>query len=53
MPGVIDETQLVLDRKKLVLHLPMAHADLNGERLARRLAVLARQLDLESAVVVD
>jgi hypothetical protein len=31
----------------------MAHADLNGERLARRLAVLARQLDLESAVVVD
>ena len=53
MPGVIDETQLVLDRKRLVLHLPKAHADLNGERLARRLAVLARQLDLESAVVVD
>lgn len=53
MPGVIDETRLVLDRKRLTLHLPEAHGELNGERLARRLAVLARQLDLESMVVVD
>jgi exopolyphosphatase/guanosine-5'-triphosphate,3'-diphosphate pyrophosphatase len=53
MPGVIDETCLVFEGGKLVLHLPEAHRDLGGERLARRLSVLARQFDLESAVTLD
>ena len=53
MPGVIDETRLDIDRKRLILHLPAVHRDLDGERLARRLGVLARQFDLESAVIVD
>lgn len=53
MPGVIDETRLAFADGKLVLHLPEAHAGLAGERLARRLAVLARQFNLESVVSVD
>jgi len=53
MPGVIDETRLAFEGGRLVLHLPPAHADLAGERLARRLAVLARQFSLESSVSVD
>jgi exopolyphosphatase/guanosine-5'-triphosphate,3'-diphosphate pyrophosphatase len=44
MPGVIDETRLTYNRNKLVLTLPRAHADLDGERLRRRFDVLASLL---------
>ena len=44
MPGVIDETRLTYNGNKLVLTLPRAHADLDGERLRRRFDVLASLL---------
>lgn len=41
MPGIIDETKLEYRGDKLVLTLPRQHADLDGERLRRRLESLA------------
>lgn len=44
MPGVIDETRLTYRGSTLVLTLPRAHADLDGERLRRRFEGLASVL---------
>lgn len=44
MPGVIDETALSYDGGKLVLTIPKAYAGLDGERLQRRLNILAGHL---------
>lgn len=45
MPGVIDVTPLSIENDKLVLTIPGAFADLDGERLQRRFGVLATLLD--------
>jgi len=50
MPGVIDETPLSYDGKKLVLTLPKAYAALDGERLRRRMSVLGALLEHEPEV---
>jgi exopolyphosphatase / guanosine-5'-triphosphate,3'-diphosphate pyrophosphatase len=50
MPGVIDEAPLSYEDQTLVLHLPPAHANLDGERLARRLESLARLLDRRAEI---
>lgn len=44
MPGIIDETRLAYRGEKLILTLPRAHADLDGERLRRRFEALASLL---------
>jgi exopolyphosphatase / guanosine-5'-triphosphate,3'-diphosphate pyrophosphatase len=43
--GVIDETPLSFDGDKLVLTLPKAYADMDGERLRRRFEALAQLMD--------
>lgn len=48
--GVIDECPLTLDDDKLVLTLPPAYADLNGERLLRRLESLAELIDKQAEI---
>ncbi|HXF53979.1 MAG TPA: exopolyphosphatase, partial [Hyphomicrobiaceae bacterium] len=50
MAGIIDETPLSYERGRLVLSIPPAHADLDGERLRRRFEVLARLLDREPEI---
>jgi exopolyphosphatase/guanosine-5'-triphosphate,3'-diphosphate pyrophosphatase len=45
MPGTIDETPLSYEGRKLVLSLPKAHHNLDGERLRRRFAALADLLE--------
>ena len=50
MPGVVDETPLSYDGNKLVLSIPKAHAALDGERLRRRLGVLAELLEREPEI---
>ncbi len=45
MPGVIGSTPLSYHGQKLVLTLPRRYADLDGERLDRRLDALARLVD--------
>lgn len=50
MPGVIDETPLSYEPGKLVLTLPPAYADLDGERLRRRVENLANQLGRQSEI---
>lgn len=50
MAGIIPYTPLEIDGDRLVLHLPGAHADLEGERLSRRLNILAGELGLESGL---
>lgn len=52
MPGIVDETQLAIEDGRLVLTLAAAHGMLDGERLQRRLASLAKLLNLKSSVVV-
>ena len=47
MPGIIDDTPVAYDGKKLVLRLPKRFSDLNGERLRRRFTTLASELDRE------
>ena len=53
MHGVIDETQLSYVGNKLVLTIPKAYAALDGERLRRRLGVLAALLDREGEVRIS
>ncbi len=50
MPGIIDETPIALEGRKLVLTLPKAHAALDGERLRSRLKGLAELLEAEPEV---
>lgn len=45
MPGIIDEAPLSYENDALVLALPKVHAALNGERLRRRLEILAQLVD--------
>ena len=51
--GIIDETPLTVEKGKLVLSIPPAHADLDGERLRRRVESLARLIDMEPEVRVQ
>ncbi len=44
-PGIIDETPLVYEKDKLVLHLPKMHSTLDGERMRRRFHTLAQLLE--------
>jgi exopolyphosphatase / guanosine-5'-triphosphate,3'-diphosphate pyrophosphatase len=44
-PGIIDETPLLYEKEKLVLHLPRRHAALDGERVRRRFHTLAQLLE--------
>lgn len=50
MPGIIDETPLTYDGDRLVLTIPKPYVDLDGERLSRRLEVLARLLDRKAEI---
>lgn len=50
MPGVIGSTPLGYEGDRLVLDLPGVHADLDGERLARRLTALADLLDRKAEI---
>ncbi len=51
MPGILPRTQLSLDDDNcLTLHLPAELRPLNGERLGKRLAKLARLLGLSSQI---
>jgi exopolyphosphatase/guanosine-5'-triphosphate,3'-diphosphate pyrophosphatase len=50
--GIIDEAPIAVERSKLVLSIPRAHADLDGERFRRRLEALARLVELEPVVRV-
>lgn len=50
MAGVIDETPLSYAGNKLVLSIPKAHADMDGERLRRRFAALAELLEREPEI---
>jgi exopolyphosphatase / guanosine-5'-triphosphate,3'-diphosphate pyrophosphatase len=45
MAGIIDETQLIHERGRIVLLLPQVHASMNGERLARRLDQLGQLVE--------
>jgi exopolyphosphatase / guanosine-5'-triphosphate,3'-diphosphate pyrophosphatase len=49
-PGIIDEIPLSYERNKLVLGLPRSYAALDGERLRRRLAVLAELVAREPEI---
>lgn len=48
--GVILRTPIMREKDRLVLHLPDSLADLDGERLDRRLNVLAKELGLEPEI---
>jgi len=48
--GVIDETPLSYEGDKLVLSIPDAYAEMDGERLRRRFAALAELLEREPEV---
>lgn len=50
MAGVIDETPISYEDNKLVLVLPQAYADLDGERLRARFKTLAELVDRELEV---
>ena len=51
-PGIIDEAPLSYERNKLVLTVPKAYANLDGERLRRRFAVLAELIEREPEIRV-
>lgn len=53
MPGIIDETSIRVEGKRLVLSLPKVHAALDGERLRSRLKGLAELLECEPEVRVE
>lgn len=54
MAGVIDETRLFYEGSKLVLTIPKSYAALDGERLRRRLQVLAEMVSREAEIrIVD
>ncbi len=50
--GIIDEAPIVVEKDKLVLTIPRAHAELDGDRFRRRLDALARLVGLEPAARV-
>jgi len=52
MPGVLDDIPVRLDGQQLVLTIPQAYADLDGERLRRRFAALGEIAELQSVVAV-
>lgn len=50
MAGIIDETQLLYEKGKLVLVVPQAYAAMNGERLARRFQTLGELLERQTEI---
>ena len=52
MPGIIDETQLLYDKGKLVLIVPAAYAAMDGERLTRRFETLGALLEKPTEIRV-
>jgi exopolyphosphatase/guanosine-5'-triphosphate,3'-diphosphate pyrophosphatase len=50
--GIIDEAPIAVERSKLVLTIPRAHAELDGDRFRRRFEALARLVELEPVVRV-
>ncbi|PLX34040.1 MAG: exopolyphosphatase [Hyphomicrobiales bacterium] len=53
MPNVIDKTRLVYENNTLVLVLPRALEDLRGDKLEKRLAVLANLVDRDSEIRIE
>ena len=53
MPSIIDITPLTVEGDTLVLRIPPPFAGLDGERLRRRLEMLAGLLDKRAAVVLE
>jgi len=49
-PGIIPHTPIGYDGRRLVLEIPSAYADLDGERLRRRFEALAALLDMPGEV---
>ena len=52
MPGIIGDVEIVRSDDRLTLQLPRAYADLDGERLRRRLRALGDRLDLATDVAI-
>ncbi len=52
MPGILPRTSLLVEKNRLVLHLPKDLRDLAGERVANRVRQLARLIGVEPAVEV-
>ena len=54
LPGLNEHTPIDLDdKKRLVLTLSMENAVLEGERLQKRLGILAKLLDRKAIIHVD
>ena len=51
--GIISDTPIAIEKGKLILTVPPAHADLDGERLRRRFEQLAKMMELESQVRIN
>jgi exopolyphosphatase/guanosine-5'-triphosphate,3'-diphosphate pyrophosphatase len=49
-PGIIPHTPIGYDGNSLVLEIPSAYANLDGERLRRRFEALASLLDMPGEV---
>ena len=52
MPGVLPQTPIAVEGKKLVLHIPEDMRDLGGDRVQNRLKTLARLLGREAVMDV-
>ncbi len=50
MSGIIDETELSYDKNKLVLTIPQAYANMDGERLSRRFETLGTLLERSTEI---
>lgn len=53
MPNVIDKTKLVYENNTLALVLPNSMKDLQSEKLEKRLAILATQVDREGKIRIE
>ena len=51
-PGIIPDVDIARSEDRLTLQLPAAYADLDGERLRRRLRALGDRLDLVTDVAI-
>lgn len=49
-PGIIEESPVTYEGKRLVLTVPQSHEALDGERLRRRFEALAQLLECEPAI---
>ncbi|MFM7084644.1 MAG: exopolyphosphatase [Hyphomicrobium sp.] len=53
MPGIIDETKLLCRKDKLIFKIPTAYSDLDGERLRRRIDILAHLMGRTAEFIIE